>query len=121
MRPDGKCELCDLVLMKTAVISNKLAAEVLNMDPGRLAQYAKEGQLHWNVIVSGDTVKHSREDFIRYWSGEPKEETEAPKRTAEDLLEEVVELIRVQNTMIMEMLANIKESRQCGNTDGKKG
>ena len=88
-----------------ATITNAQAANVLKMNPARLAQYAREGRLGWSTTISGNRVLHSREDFIRYWSGEPKPE---PKRPTDDLLEELIQLIRVQNGMLMELLANVK-------------
>ena len=96
----------DLKRMQTVRISNAAAAEVLRMDPGRLAEYARTGQLKWNAQEIEGRVYHSREDFIRYWTGEP----EKPKRTAEDLLEELIEVTRVQNTMLMEITAYIKKT-----------
>ena len=109
MMHNGRLEISDLMLMKTATISNQQAAEVLMMNPGRLAEYARNGDLKWRTIISGNVVKHCREDFIRYWNGEPPlEKAEAPERTAEDMLAEVIELIRVQNTMLMEIGAYIK-------------
>ena len=121
----GRLEISDLMLMRTATISNQQAAEVLMMNPGRLAEYARRGELNWKVIISGNTVKHNRLNFIRYWNGEPTEKVGPlqEERTAEDMLAEVIELIRVQNTMLMEIGAfiradHMKEPRQCGNTDG---
>lgn len=66
--------LDDLKAMTCATISNALAARVLGMDPARLAGYAIGGQLGWNTIRSGNRVKHSREDFIRFWGGYGKHE-----------------------------------------------
>ena len=106
MTDDNRLDLNDLKRMSAAKISNAMAAEVLRMDPGRLAQYAREGKLGWNTETIGTRVMHSREDFIRFWSGEPEKPQE---RSAEDLLMELIELIRVQNTMLMEIGAVIKD------------
>jgi hypothetical protein len=38
------------------------------MDPQRLAEYARTGQLEWNTLVSGDTVKHARLSLLK-WLG----------------------------------------------------
>lgn len=51
-------------------ISNDLAAKVLKMNPSRLAEYAKTGQLEWHTIISGNRVKHSRIGFIKFWDGD---------------------------------------------------
>lgn len=109
MTEDGKLDLEDLKLMSSAIIPNAMAAEALRMDPGRLAEYARKGQLGWKVLApeDGSRVYHNREDFIRFWSGEPEK---PPERTAEDLLTEIIELIRVQNTMLMEIHAYVRSA-----------
>ena len=62
--------LDDLKLMKADVIPNVLAAEVLRMDPNRLAEYARTGKLKWNTIISGNRVKHVRRSLIRFLEGD---------------------------------------------------
>lgn len=113
MTEDGRLDLEDLKRMKTTMISNTMAAEVLRMDQGKLADYARDGQLPWKVLApkqKGSHVYHNREDFIRHWTGE---EPEAPQRTTDDLLMELIEVVRVQNTMIMELVANTKTASCC--------
>lgn len=118
MTEDGKLDLEDLKLMSSTIIPNAMAAEALRMDPGRLAEYARKGQLGWKVLApeDGSRVYHNREDFIRFWSGEPEKPQE---RTAEDLLTEIIELIRVQNTMLMEINAYIKSASAATLTEEK--
>ena len=93
MTKDGKLDLEDLKMMSSAKISNTMAAEVLRMDPGRLAKYARTGQLGWEVLApeDGSRVYHNREDFIRFWTGEPNNEQQ--ERTVvqaiDDLREEL--------------------------------
>ena len=83
-------------------------APILHMKPGVIVKYAKDGT--WiqdnmgKFIISGDRVKFFRRDFLQKCGFIPKDE---PKRTAEDLLAEVIELIRVQNRMLMEIHAHI--------------
>ena len=83
-------------------------APILHMNPGVIVKYAKDGT--WiqdnmgKFIISGDRVKFFRRDFLQKCGFIPKDE---PKRTAEDLLAEVIELIRVQNRMLMEIHAHI--------------
>ena len=95
MTEDGKLDLEDLKAMSSTIIPNAMAAEALRMDPGRLAEYARKGQLGWKVLApeDGSRVYHNREDFIRYWSGEPEK---PPERTVvqamDDLREELHEL-----------------------------
>ena len=109
MTEDGKLDLEDLKAMSSPTIPNTMAAEALRMDPGRLAEYARKGQLGWKVLApeDGSRVYHNREDFIRFWSSEPEK---PPERTAEDLLTEIIELIRVQNTMLIEINAYVKSA-----------
>ena len=96
MTEDGKLDLEDLKMMSSAMISNTMAAEVLRMDPGRLAEYARTGQLGWKVLApeDGSRVYHNRKDFIRFWTGEPN--NEQPERTVvqaiDDLREELHEI-----------------------------
>lgn len=90
-------------------------APILHMNPGVIVKYAKDGT--WiqdnmgKFIISGDRVKFFRRDFLQKCGFIQKDE---PKRTAEDLLEEVIELIRVQNTMLIEMGAYIKKTASAG-------
>lgn len=90
-------------------------APILHMNPGVIVKYAKDGT--WiqdnmgKFIISGDRVKFFRRDFLQKCGFIPKDE---PKRTVEDLLEEVIELIRVQNTMLIEMGAYIKKTASAG-------
>ena len=55
--------------MVSPTISNELAARVLKMNPSRLAEYARTGQLQWHTIISGNRVKHSRLGVIKFWEG----------------------------------------------------
>jgi len=115
---DGKLDLEDLKLMSSTIIPNAMAAEALRMDPGRLAEYARKGQLGWKVLApeDGSRVYHNREDFIQFWSGKPEK---PPERTAEDLLTEIIELIRVQNTMLMEINSYVKSASAASLTEEK--
>lgn len=67
---EKRMTLEDLKQLNTSIITNKLAAEVMGIDPGRLAEYARQGRLQWNTQIIGSRVYHSREDFIRHWTGE---------------------------------------------------
>ena len=54
-------------------ISNAMAAAAMAMEPSRLAEYARKGELQWKVIPSGNTWKHSKDGFVKFWSGEEVE------------------------------------------------
>ena len=76
MSENQRMTLEDLKQLNTSIITNRLAAEVMGIDPGRLAEYARQGRLQWNTQIIGTRVYHSREDFIRHWSGEPKQDVD---------------------------------------------
>ena len=90
-------------------------APILHMNPGVIVKYAKDGT--WiqdnmgKFIISGDRVKFFRRDFLQKCGFIPKDE---PKRTVEDLLQELIEVVRVQNTMLIEMGAYIKKTAGAG-------
>ena len=90
-------------------------APILHMNPGVIVKYAKDGTwIQENLgkfIVSGDRVKFFRLDFLQKCGFIPKDE---PKRTVEDLLQELIEVVRVQNTMLIEMGAYIKKTASAG-------
>ena len=90
-------------------------APILHMNPGVIVKYAKDGTwIQENLgkfIISGDRVKFFRKDFLQKCGFIPKDE---PKRTVEDLLQELIEVVRVQNTMLIEMGAYIKKTAGAG-------
>jgi hypothetical protein len=106
---DGKLDLEDLKAMTSVTISNTMAAEVLRMDPGRLSDYAKAGQLKWAVLVpdenapKGARVYHNREAFIRYWSGESNE----PDQTARTVIQAIDDLREELHELRLIMLASL--------------
>ena len=67
-----RATLEDLKDMTELTISNTLAAEILGMHPQTLAAYAKNGELQWATICSGNRVKHGRISFIEFWGGKAK-------------------------------------------------
>lgn len=73
----------DIKAMQVDFITPRIAAEALHMDPGRLIQYAKDGQLPFPVQISGKRVKISRIGFLAaYGYADPEEE----KLTLEQLM-----------------------------------
>lgn len=103
----------NLMAMRDEVVSARHIAPVLKMSESVLVYRVKNGQ--WDqeqlgkVVVSGNRVKFFREDFLRKCGFLPPEK---PERTTEDMLAEVIELIRVQNLMLMEISAYIKKDRR---------
>ena len=123
MTKDGKLDLEDLKMMSSTMISNTMAAEVLRMDPGRLAEYARTGQLGWKVLApeDGSRVYHNREDFIRFWTGEPNNEQQ--ERTVvqaiDDLREELHDIgLILLSQLSIGPLMRLEELKQKEKTAG---
>ena len=94
-------------------------APILHMNPGVIVKYAKDGT--WiqdnmgKFIISGDRVKFFRRDFLQKCGFIP---ADPPEKTDSDRLDEIIELIRVQNTMLMEICAFMKKPPAAATTDG---
>ena len=100
-----------LMAMDAEVVSAKHIAPVLKMNEGILIHRVKSGQWDPDVlgkyVISGNRVKFFRKDFLvkcGFVAPDP------PEKTDSDRLDELIELIRVQNTMLMEINAFIKRS-----------
>ena len=111
-----------LMAREEELVPASAIAPIVKMHPAVIIKYAKEGK--WpreicNFIISGRNVKFYRTDFLRKGGWIPDEE---PKKTNEDRLDELIELIRVNNGMMMEALAYIKQSARAATlTDLEKG
>ena len=111
-----------LMAREEELVPANAIAPILKMHPAVIIQYAKEGK--WsrdicNYIISGRNVKFFRKDFLRKGGWLQDEE---PPKTNEDRLDELIELIRVNNGMMMEALAYIKQSARAATlTDQQKG
>jgi hypothetical protein len=96
--------------MDTVTVIPALVAQALGMNPDVLRKHAKDGEYKISAFeVTGNTVRFFRKDFLQK-IGEMDPDPEA--RTDSDRLDEIIELIRVQNTMLMEMLAYVKLGRK---------
>ena len=94
--------------MDSVTVTPGLIAQALGMNPEVLRKHVRDGDYKISAVdVNGSVIRFFRKSFLQA-IGEMDPEPEA--RTDSDRLEEIIELIRVQNTMIMEMLAYIKES-----------
>lgn len=99
----------NLLAMNAEVVSAKYIAPVLKMSEAVLVHRVKTGQ--WDqdtmgrVVISGNRVKFFRLDFLQKggFISPP-----SPEKTDSDRLDEIIELIRVQNTMLIEISAYIK-------------
>ena len=94
--------------MDTVTVIPALVAQALGMNPDVLRKHARDGEYKISKVdVNGNMVRFFRKDFLQA-IGEIA--PEPPERTDSDRLEEIIELIRVQNRMLMEMLAYVKEN-----------
>ena len=100
-----------LMAMTDETVSAKYIAPIVKMSESVIVKYAKDGT--WNLcryVVSGNRVKFFRRDFLEkcgFVDPEPEEKTNG------DRLDELIELLRVQNTMLMELLAYEKTASCC--------
>ena len=94
-------------------------APVLHMNPGVIIKYSKDGtwkpDIWGKFIISGERVKFFRRDFLQKCGFLP---ADPPEKTDSDRLDEIIELIRVQNTMLMEICAFMKKPPAAATTDG---
>ncbi len=109
-----------LLMSTEETIPASWIAPIVKMDPRVIIKYAREGK--WNLgayVVSGTHVKFFRRDFLQK-CGYLLEES--PPRTTDDLLEELIELIRVQNALLTETLARItkKDPLAAATADGSE-
>ena len=94
-------------------VSAELVATALKMNPGVLRKRVQDGNYLLSLYdYNRETgrIRFFRKSFLQA-IGEM--EPEAPQRTTDDLLMELIEVVRVQNTMIMELVANTKTASCC--------
>lgn len=76
--------LDDIKAMTEDFITPATAAKVMKMDPGRLIQYARDGALPFQVVISGNRVKIPRKAFLEAYGALEEEKEE--DRTLEQIL-----------------------------------
>ena len=90
------------------VVGPELIAQALKMNPGVLRKHVKDGEYKLSAVeVCGSRIRFFRKDFLQKIGEMPPD---PPGKTDSDRLDEIIELIRVQNTMIMELLAYTKKT-----------
>ena len=55
----------EIKAMKDELITPAVAASALKMDPGRLREYARTGQLPFETRISGERVMVIRKSFLK--------------------------------------------------------
>ena len=99
---------------EAVVVGPELIAQALGMNPSVLRQHVKDGDYKISAVeVCGSRIRFFRKDFLQKIGEAP---LDPEVKTDSDRLDELVELIRVQNTMLMELLAHIKNTASCGNS-----
>ena len=97
-----------MMMMESVTVNADLIAQALGMNPGVLRKHVRDGEYHISAYeVCNDRIRFFRKDFLQKIGEMPED---PPERTEADLLEEIIELIRVQNTMLMEINAYIKKT-----------
>ena len=96
--------------MDTMTVGPELIAKALKMSPSVLREHVRRGEYKISAVdVCGGRIRFFRKDFLQKIGELPEDE---PEKTDSDRLDEIIELIRVQNTMLMEMLAYVKLGRK---------
>jgi hypothetical protein len=99
-----------LLAMDTVTVNADQLAPALSMSPGVLRQHVKDGDYlvsKYDYNKKSGRIRFFRKSFLQAIGEMP---LDPPERTEADLLEEIIELIRVQNTMLMELLASTKKT-----------
>ena len=92
----------DIRQMTDDFITPATAAAVMKMDTGRLIAYARDGQLPFPVVISGNRVKISRTGFLKAFGYEAEERKR--KDGIEDQLKELTKEVRVLGVVLMGIL-----------------
>ncbi len=90
--------LDDIKAMTEDWITPRTAAQVMKMDPGRVIEYARTGQLPFACRISGNRVLISRKSFLAAYSPEEPEEKKDPDSL--DLLAAVLHTMTLLLTTI---------------------
>ena len=95
-----------MMMMESVTVNADLVAQALGMNPGVLRKHVRDGNYRISKYeINGDRIRFFRKDFLQN-IGELA--PDPPEKTDSDRLDEIIELIRVQNTMLMEIVAYMK-------------
>lgn len=87
----------DIKAMKDDWLTPATVANVLRMDSGRLIWYARNGQLPFPVVLSGNRVKISRVGFLKAYGYEDPQEQIATSQTIKQIearLDQIAQLLK---------------------------
>ena len=91
----------DIKAMTEDWITPATAASAMKMDPGRLIEYARTGQLPFATQISGNRVKIGRKSFLKAY-GYQEEETQKTDRL-EVIETELHTVTMLLTTILMKM------------------
>lgn len=98
-----------MMMMESVTVNADLVGQALGMNPGVLRKHVRDGEYTLSKYeINGDRIRFFRKDFLQS-IGEL--EKDPPEKTDSDRLDEIIELIRVQNTMLIQILAFMKEDQ----------
>ena len=87
--------MADIKAMTDDWITPATAARVMKMDPGRLIQYARDGQLPFSTRISGNRVLISRKSFLQcYGHWEEEKAVNSRMERIEALLAQILDEMR---------------------------
>lgn len=75
----------DIRAMTDDWITPVTAGKVMKMNPGRIIEYARTGQLPFACRISGNRVLISRKSFLETYYPEPKKKPDTPDPIAAEL------------------------------------
>ena len=97
-----------MMMMESVTVNADLVAQALGMNPGVLRKHVRDGNYlisKYDINPKTGRIRFIRKDFLQS-IGELA--PDPPEKTDSDRLDEIIELIRVQNTMLMEIVAYMK-------------
>ena len=88
-------------------ITPATVAGALRMDTGRLIEYARQGQLPFPVVISGNRVKISRKGFLQTYGYTDPEEN---KPTS--IEQHISKQLEIQNELLERILEEVQKWRR---------
>ena len=98
--------MSDIKTMEDDWLTPATVAGVLRMDTGRLIEYARQGQLPFPVVISGNRVKISRRGFLQAYGYGDNEEK------AVTLTQDINKRIEILSELLEKILEEIAKWRR---------
>ena len=109
---DKQREAIDMLkAMNSVTVGPMLIAQALGVHPDVLRKHVRDGDyLISKYDICGKRIRFFRKDFLQKIGEIAPPTVHPPEHTDSDRLDELIELIRVQNAMLMEIGAYIKKT-----------